>query len=327
VVLNLQRLGSVTSELSSHLIRSIALPGELLRQLPRRRRGQRTGAPDRRDLQAALPAGAILWVGSETIPDDAVVAALRRAGGRQEPVAAVGVGEAGAAMAPAALRQFARYGARVAGEFPVRSRAEAEDPGWPERLRGARVAILCAGDPGEARDLLLGSSCQAALREVLAAGGVVCGIGEGGIVLGRQFLAPGPEGRPQLEEGLGLMPPLLLPAAPSLSRWGAGKLLAALGIRLGREYLGLAVDAGAAVLLAEDEVRVLGEGAVIVLDGRDALPGPVDSFRTPVEVPVAADDPPALDLRAHVLLAGYGLNLLSRRPLGPPRPPLQAAGD
>ncbi|MCG0237859.1 MAG: hypothetical protein L6E13_00870 [Firmicutes bacterium] len=327
MVLNLQRLGSVTSELSSHLIRSIALPGELLRQLPRRRRSRRPGGPEESGLQAALPAGAILWVGSDAIPDDAVVAALRRAGGRQELVAAIGAGEAGAAMAPAALRQFVRYGARVAGEFPVRSRAEAGDPSWSERLRGARVAILCAGDAREARDLLLASPCQAALREVLAAGGVVLGIGEGGTALGSQFLALGPEGRPQLEEGLGLMPPLLLPAALSLRRCGPGQLLAALGIRLGREHLGLAVDAGAAVLLAEDEVRVLGEGAVIVLDGRDALPGPVDSFRTPVEVPVAADDPPALDLRAHVLLAGYGLNLRSRRPLGPPRPPLQAAGD
>lgn len=328
-MLSLERLGSLTSELSTNLIRSIVLPGGLLHRLPKREPNRMEPTEPGTDQQRhLLPAGTVIWAGGERIPDEAIVSALHRAGGRKSRVLALAVGNDSEDLAREAARRFARYGVAEPEVVSIVSREAAERPVWGRHLEETHILLVCAQSAREAREFLLNTQCHTAAAQLLARGGVVIGVREGGAALAAQFLTISADGGPQIETGLGLMPRILLPAAAEVQQRGPGWLLGTLGTHLGVQYLGLTVEASAAVLLEQSEARVLGDATVSFLDGSEVTPTPLEAFSSQGSgVLVTADAPPVLGLKVHVLLAGYGLNLRTRRPLGPPPAAVQAVGD
>lgn len=351
-MLNLERLGNITAELSASLVRSIVLPEGLLGRLARKgERGPRPegAAPVPRPEEAGRPylaAGAVLLSGSLPLGEDAVVACIRQAGGRNIRVAVVLAGASDpAAAGQAAARAFLKYGIREVDLLELPTREEAESARVADGIEGAQVVVICGDDALRTRDVLLGTAAHGAIARVLARNLAVAGAGPAGAVLADRFIVPGiapepggragqpaaspPAGEPGrctgAMDGLGLLPRIVV-AAGFAAAQGHSRLLHAVGCQLGAHYLGLSLDSQAALLIRASEARVLGEGSVTFMDGREASCVPADTFSGQATVPVASDQPAVCGLKVHVLVAGYGLNLKTRRPMGPPREQLQAAG-
>lgn len=331
-MLNLERIGNITAELSASLVRSIVLPGGLFGRRPLRGEKPRTELAPTAAARAPVAdgsfpaAGTLLLADRSPLLDDGVVACIRQAGGRNIRVTILTAGPADAAAFAAAARPFRRYGIAEVEWASVTTRAEAEAAATARLLEGAHVIVLCGDDAAAARQVLLDTAAHGALVRALFAGRVVVGTGAAGAILADRFLVPGPEGEPVLHAGLGLLPRVVLPAGFDL-RQSHCRLMHAVGAQAGAQYLGVALEGNACLVVRGGEARVTGAGAVTFMDGKEASCVPEETMTGPGAVPAAPDGPAVCGLKVHVLVAGYGLNLRTRRPMGPPRDQhLQAAG-
>lgn len=331
-MLNLERLGNITAELSSSLVRSIVLPGGLFGRLTnkaeRAPRAEATPVAPRPDESGRpyLPAGTVLLSGRPALAEDAVVACIRHAGGRNIRVVVVPAGAAEpAGLFQEVARPFIKYGIKEIEMIDVSGPGQADRPDTAERIEQAHVVLLCGDDAGRAQAALQGTAVHAAMIAALAQNRVLVGAGPAAALLADRFLVPGPGGESVLHPGLGLLPRVVLPAGFDPMQ-GHSRLLHAVGCQVGALFLGISLDSTASLVVRESEARVAGEGSVTFMDGREASCVPEETMTGQCTVPVSSEQPPLCGLKVHVLVAGYGLNLKNRRPMGPPRDHLQVAG-
>lgn len=325
-MLNLERLGHLTTELSTSLVKSLVLPPGILR----RRRPAGATRPETRleeNGRPYLPAGYVILAAGIPVPDDVVVAVIRSAGNRNVQVAVIAGGDAaGAVRFDAAVSPFKRYGMSRIEAVPVADPEGAEDAGVAAQLATADVVLLYGDDPRHARRLLAGTACGLALSAALRAGKVVVAAGGVAAALADRMVLPGAGDSVVIEAGLGLLPGLALPAGLD-GRGGHQRLMHVIGTRLEGHFLGLEMSAGSGVIIGGNEARVVGH-SVSFLDARDVTR--LCEEQAPGAGPTAAqpDEEAVCGLKVHVLVEGYGLNLRTRRPLGPVREgSLQAAGE
>lgn len=319
----LNRLGHITAELSSALLKSIFIPGHWLRRLTRRE-GERPrgGKSAVRELRtpAAAPTGVMVLVGGSSIPDAAVVAALHHAGGRGVAVLVLPVGEASELAAAEAIRNFQRFGVRRVDALEPIDRQRAAGAHWPERVIAADVLVLVGSDRERVVATLKDTPLHQALRQASDAGRVLVAAGEAAPALAEQMLGQGSA----VSEGLGLLPRLLL-AAPFDTHRRFSDLVQAVGGQPG-VLLGGGIAPGAGLVIKAGEAQVVGEAGVTIVDARDCAE-PEDALSDPEILP--GDASACCGLKVHLLVEGYGLNLKTRRPLGPGRDPArtEAAGS
>lgn len=311
--MNLERLGSITSELSSSLLKSIVVPqgglrGWFARHRTAAQRG-RNGRPDGRpecDLDVAVaeyPAGPVILMEGTPVPDEAVVAALHLAGGRSARVAVVPAAATAnpEEAAAAAARPFTRFGMKRVEPLLLDSREKAADPAWVARLREYDAIVLCGDSPARGLHVLHATAAANALREHVQGGRLLVGMDAAASLFGsRLFPHPAEEG---VTVGLGILPALLIDAGFS-GAWRFSRLVRAMSAPEASAMLGAGLDAGTALLVTDGEAKVLGESTVTVLD--------------PWERTAPTEDRPG-GLKVHLLTDGYRLNFRMRRAT-PPEP-------
>lgn len=186
---------------------------------------------------------------------------VRRAGGRVVVTALAGTPGRDYDTATAnGVRHFTALGADVAGAPDARS-----DPaGAAAALAGARLLVLPGGSPARLLDALTTTPVGAAVRAVLADGGVVMGASAGAMVLCPWTVLPD-RGR-TLERGLGVVRGLLV-----VPHWhGESDWLAA--APADGEVLGIPEESG--VLVEDGVLTGVGRTATrLVRAGRDLAPG------------------------------------------------------
>lgn len=322
--MKLDRLGDITSELSTSLVKSIVLPGSLLEWLTtplkerirdRLKPGNGTKAGDLPDVgRANIALGPIVMMGGVPVPDEAIVAMIHLAGGRSARLAVMPVAtQEHQSVAENGLRLFARFGMKKAQALDLITREQAESPEYAERLASYDAFFLCGEDAGIGLHVLKETLCGRALRALHTAGKPVAGLGGGATMLAeRLFVDRG--GEEQLVEGLALAPGLLVETS-----FGQNLRFASLvgGLQQARAYdlLGVGLDEGAAFAIREGEARVLGERSVTFVDPRESLAGGEMA------------EGQAAGMKVHLLQENFGLSLRSRRPLSPPKEPAKAAGE
>lgn len=312
-MLKFERLGGITAELSAALLKSIVLPGALAHRLKGADQDAKKPAMREVMLPVSAPAGALVLAGSSGVPDDAVVAALHQAGSRNIDVLVLAVGTGSGPLATAVAHRFTRFGVKSCEIWEPVTRQEAEDQSRADRLEGYPVVVLVAEEALRCRDELAGTPLHHALRAGYAQGRVVVGAGAGAAALSeRMLLSDGPD--PVMAEGLGLFGRVLL-ATQFTQRQRFSLLLHQVSRLAGSAYFGIGLDEDASMVIKDGEMRVLGEGGVTVVDARDGSPYPDDTLDNPEAV--APMDGGCCGLKVHLLVPGYGLNLKTRRPLGP----------
>ena len=108
--------------------------------------------------------------------------------------------------------------------------------------------------------------------------------------------------------GLGLMPHIIIDQHFA-ERGRIGRLLGA--VAHNPRVLGVGVDEDTAILVTGDRFRVLGSGAVTVVDGSGVTHCNIAEARPESTLSMH-------DVRLHVLATGDGFDLATRRPLRPP---------
>lgn len=298
--MNLDRIGSITSELSTSLVRSILFPqgflGWLSRPLADKLRVLQ------RPQQKILASGPIVLAGGKTIADETLVQMKHLVGGRTAtlailPVAATDPQETGEEV----LGLLNRFGMNRLQVVDISTREQADSPEISALLRKCDGVILCGQDPARGIELLKESLVAHTLQEMLLVSKAVVGFGGGGAMLAERCLVQG-AGQAEIIDGLGLVPDMVLDtdfSDPS----GFGRLAAQMASQ-GGSRLAVGLESNTALVVRRGEIRVMGDQRATFLDAGDGAgcaPGAV------------------CGLKVHVLGSGYGINLRNRKPYAVPK--------
>lgn len=323
--MNLERIGNITSELSSNLLRAIVLPGGIRdwfsrAQAERARDPRKPQQPDQRPDKATYMSykvevgGPVVLIAGSPVPDEAVVEMMHLAGGRAArvailPIAAVDQRQCGAA----ALRLFTRFGMRRVEVLEPITRDFACDIEQAHTLGTFDAAFLCGPDLPTGLELLHDSALAQALGTMHRSGRLVAGMASGAVLLSERLIIVR-DGRQALVPGLGIASGLVVDTE-SANQARLGEVARCMNAEGGLALMGAELEAGSAAVMRDGEVRVLGEGSVTFLDSRESA------------VASGAGSAGVYGLKVHVLQAGSGINLRSRRPFGPGKKVAAAASE
>jgi cyanophycinase len=204
----------------------------------------------------------------------------------------------------------------------ARSRDELLDPAKAELMDNAKAVFLGGGDQLKIASTLGGTVVCDRLRKVLMDGGLIAGTSSGASVLTEVMMVSGNgdesheiRGSLRLAPGLGLIGELIIDQHFA-QRGRIGRLIGA--VAQNPRVLGLGIDENTACVLEPKRLRVLGEGAVYVLDGRE-----MTYSNTAEETPQTLS---AFNIRLHVLSRNDTFDLTNRTPsYGPIEEPSEAA--
>lgn len=173
-------------------------------------------------------------------------------------------------------RYFQGLGVEVQ-TVPILNRMHAHEPRLVEPIRQANFVYLSGGKPDYLYQVLEGTKTWQALLEVHQRGGVLAGCSAGAMIMGERTL-----GITSLGAGFNLLPGTVI--LPHFDEFG-GWMLRLARLRA-RGYRLLGIDGDTALVIDGQEQRVVGSGAVTILDegneqrytGEELLPawqGPV----------------------------------------------------
>jgi cyanophycinase len=206
---------------------------------------------------------------------------------------------------------FRDLGATEVEVIHVDSRLDAQDPGRVASLNKATAIFLSGGNQLRLATLLGGTPLAQAIRQRYNAGVTVAGTSAGAAILSQHMIAFGRNGESptqrmvQLAPGLGLTNRVIIDQ--HFQRRGrTGRLMVAVAYNPFLVGLGIDEDT-AAILDAQNVVRIVGRGSVIVVDGAGMTYTNIDQVQR--HAPMAVTD-----MRLHVLTDGFRYDLLSRRP-------------
>jgi len=208
-------------------------------------------------------------------------------------------------------RLFRNLGVAHLRRLDVSSREEATEPRKAETLAGAAGVFFTGGDQLRITSQIGDTPVYQAIRAVYDAGGTICGTSAGASVMTETMLVAGGSdeshrigGALQLAPGLGLLPDVIVDQHFA-ERGRIGRLLGA--VAQSPRIVGVGVDAAIVV----QRGRVVGSGAVYVVDGRHTTYSNLTSEAPDRTMSV-------FDVKLHVLSQGDVFDLRTRRPRGFP---------
>ena len=217
-------------------------------------------------------------------------------------------------------KAFAPLGVTDLVELYVDDRAEAHDAGKLALLDGAAGVFFSGGDQLRISSQIGDTPIEARIREIWRAGGVLAGTSAGASVMSDTMMVRGASsethriGDLQMAPGLGLVRDAIIDQHFA-ERGRIGRLLGA--VAQSPRVLGVGIDEDTAIVVEGDDFKVIGSGAVYVVDAEGVSASNVAEARAERALSM-------FDVRLHVLASGDGLNLTTRRPHGQPQPPMPA---
>jgi cyanophycinase len=212
-------------------------------------------------------------------------------------------------------RIFRGLGVSHLRRLDVGSREEATAPANVELLRGAAGVFFTGGDQLKITSQIGDTPVYQGIREIYDRGGVVCGTSAGASVMTETMLVSGDGdashrigGALHLAPGLGLLPAVIVDQHFA-ERGRIGRLLGA--VAQNPRMVGIGIDEDTAVVVQRGRFRVLGSGAVYVVDGRHTTYSNLTSESPDRTMSV-------FDVKLHVLSQGDVFDLRTRRPKGFP---------
>ncbi|WP_439631421.1 cyanophycinase [Gemmata sp.] len=223
------------------------------------------------------------------------------------------------------LTAFRRLGVKDVHQLDVPDRAHATAPPAAAHLDAATGVFFTGGDQLRITNLLGGTPLDAALHRRRAEGVVIGGTSAGAAMMSGTMIVGGAnEGAPRagaVEVGPGMDLLRGVMVDQHFTRRGrTGRLLAALARY--PHLLGVGIDEDTALIADGAEFRVVGSGAVTVLDLGTALASNALELTAGQHLGIC-------DVRMHVLPEGYRFRLTDRTPLPPAadRAHARAAGN
>ena len=216
-------------------------------------------------------------------------------------------------------RIFREIGVTKLAHLDVRLREEAKAPERVALLDKAKVVFFTGGDQLKITSQLGDSPVYQRIEEIFAEGGTVAGTSAGASVMSETMLISGDgeeshkiSGILGMAPGLGLIQDVVVDQHFA-ERGRLGRLLAA--VAQNPRQLGLGIDENTAVVVEGERLRVIGKGAVYVLDGSSSSYSNLGEDSEDQEQIMSV-----FDVKLHVLSAENQFDLRERRPEMPPKP-------
>jgi cyanophycinase len=207
---------------------------------------------------------------------------------------------------------FGELGVKHVDTLDIRTRDEARDEANIEKLRGAPVIFFTGGDQLRITSQIGDSDVFTCMREIYFAGGTIVGTSAGAAAMPETMLVGGASDESHRISALSMAPGLALTQGLVIDshfaeRGRIGRLLGA--VVQNPRNLGIGIDEDTAIVLeGNDCFRVIGSGAIYVVDGSQISYSSL-SEKNPEGV-VSIND-----VRLHVLGADDQFDLRQRRPI------------
>ena len=205
---------------------------------------------------------------------------------------------------------FGALGVTDLTELYVQERAETLLPEKQALFDGAAGVFFSGGDQLRITSQMGDTPLEARVREIFAAGGVIAGTSAGASVMSETMLVRGSSseshriGDLHMAPGLGLIRDVLIDQHFG-ERGRIGRLLGA--VAHNPRMLGIGIDEDTAIVVKDRSFRVIGAGAVYVLDGAGMTYSNIAEGGQDRALSLT-------DVRLHVLTHGDSFNLGTRRP-------------
>lgn len=211
-------------------------------------------------------------------------------------------------------KAFGALGVNDLVELYIEDRAETHAAEKLALLDGVAGVFFSGGDQLRISSQIGDTPIEARIREIWRAGGVLAGTSAGASVMSDTMMVRGSSaethriGDLQMAPGLGLVRDTIIDQHFA-ERGRIGRLLGA--VAQSPRVLGVGIDEDTAIILEGDDFKVIGSGAVYVVDAEGVSASNIAEARAERALSI-------FDVRLHVLASGDGLNLSTRRPHGQP---------
>lgn len=245
--------------------------------------------------------GTLIVAGGGKLGPEIVGRFIALAGGPQAKIVVIPTAGEDAAYGQdcACLKMFRDLGAANLTVLHTRDKAQADTEAFAAPLKDAAAVWFVGGRQWRLVDSYAGTRTEAAIKAVLARGGVVGGTSAGATIQGSYLVRGARSGNdvmmaPGYEQGFGLMQGVAIDQHVT-ARHREGDLDAV--VVKHPEVLGVGVDQSTAIEVTRDRFRVLGVGHVFIHDGREQPNGghyyllkPGDRFALDRLTALEADD-------------------------------------
>ncbi|UQN09715.1 cyanophycinase [Deinococcus sp. QL22] len=207
-------------------------------------------------------------------------------------------------------KAFGALGVTEMTELYVQERAETLLPEKQALFDGAAGVFFSGGDQLRITSQIGDTPLEARVHEIFAAGGVIAGTSAGASVMSETMLVRGSSseshriGDLHMAPGLGLIRDVMIDQHFG-ERGRIGRLLGA--VAHNPRMLGIGIDENTAIVVHAGSFRVIGAGAVYVLDGAGVTYSNIADGGQNSALSLT-------DVRLHVLAHGDSFNLGTRRP-------------
>ena len=208
------------------------------------------------------------------------------------------------------VKGFEDLGVGELVELYLNQRTETHHPDKLQLLDDAAGVFFTGGDQLRISSQIGDTEIERRVRTLYERGGVIAGTSAGASVMSDTMLVKGTSGESyrigdlHMAPGLGLMRDAIIDQHFA-ERGRFGRLLGA--VAHNPRVLGLGVDEDTAMVVEGDRFRVIGSGAVYVVDGEDVSYSNIAEEKR--DRPLSM-----LDVRLHVLSSGDSFDLRERRP-------------
>ncbi|BAY66350.1 cyanophycinase [Calothrix brevissima NIES-22] len=209
------------------------------------------------------------------------------------------------------IRVFERLGAEKVRIIDTETREDAASSTALEAVKDATGIFFTGGDQARITSILKDTQLDEAIHKRFAEGIVVAGTSAGAAVMPDTMIIEGDsETNPRIEivdigPGMGFLPGVIIDQHFS-QRGRLGRLISALLQE--PADLGFGIDENTAMVVTDNQIEVVGQGAVTIVDEADATHNNIDE--------ILKDESLAIfGAKLHILPNGYKFDLKTRQPI------------
>jgi cyanophycinase len=205
---------------------------------------------------------------------------------------------------------FAKLGIEDVTELYVEDRNEANQAEKLKQLDGVEAVFFSGGDQLRITSQIGDTPIDDRVHEIYESGGVIAGTSAGASAMSETMLVKGQNaassrlGDLRMAPGLGLLPDVIIDQHFA-ERGRIGRLIGA--VSQNPRVLGIGIDEDTAIVVRDGNFKVIGGGAVYLVDGSGVTHSNVAEGGTDAALSI-------YNLKLHVLSCGDAFDLRSRRP-------------
>ncbi|MEH2176658.1 cyanophycinase [Nostoc sp.] len=209
------------------------------------------------------------------------------------------------------IRVFERLGAETVRIIDTETREDASSSTALEAIKKATGVFFTGGDQARITSILKDTEIDTAIHQRFSEGVVIAGTSAGAAVMPDKMIVEGDsQTHPRIETvemgpGMGFLPGVVIDQHFS-QRGRLGRLISALILE--PAVLGFGIDENTAMVVTDNQIEVIGEGAVTIVDESEATYNNMGEILKDESLAICG-------AKLHILPHGFKFDLKTRQPI------------